>query len=114
MLEILDDIAVRLENSLMKRDAKGREITLKVKYFDFQSITRSVTIDKPADNAEVIMKYIRSLLPKTEAGKKKVRLLGISVSNFDDIESNIGKYRQLPLPFKFHDVKETRDEFQLW
>ena len=114
MLEILDDIAVRLENSLMKRDAKGRTITLKVKYCDFQSITRSVTIDEPADNATIIMKHVRPLLSKTEAGKKKVRLLGISVSNFDDIETNIGKYRQLPLPFKFPDVKETSDEFQLW
>jgi nucleotidyltransferase/DNA polymerase involved in DNA repair len=96
------------------RDAKGWTITLKVKYFDFQSITRSVPVDEPADNAEVIMKYIRSLLSKTEAGKKKVRLLGISVSNFDDIETDIGKYRQLPLPFKFADVKETRNEFNLW
>jgi DNA polymerase-4 len=60
------------------------------------------------------MKHIRPLLSNTEAGKKKVRLLGISVSNFDDIEIKIGKYRQLPLPFKFPDVKETRDEFQLW
>jgi DNA polymerase-4 len=49
MIEILDDIAVKLENSLMKRDAKGRTVTLKVKYFNFQSITRSVTIDEPAD-----------------------------------------------------------------
>ena len=114
MLEILEDIAVRLESSLMKRDAKGRTITLKVKFFDFQSITRSVTIDEPADNAGIIMKHMRPLLSKTEAGKKKVRLLGISVSNFDDIETNIRKYRQLPLPFKFTDVKEIRDEFQLW
>ena len=114
MLEILDDIAVRLENSLMKKDAKGRTITLKVKYFDFQSITRSVTIDEAADNAAVIMEHIRPLLSKTEAGKKKVRLLGISVSNFDDMQSNIGKHRQLPLPFKFPDIEDTRDDFQLW
>jgi DNA polymerase-4 len=114
MLEILDDIAVRLENPLMNRDAKGRTITLKVKYFDFQSITRSVTLDEPADNAEIIMKYIRSLLSKTEAGKKKVRLLGISVSNFDDIETDIGKYRQLPLPFKFRKASISRNDFKLW
>src|SRR5210317_588511 len=87
MIEILDDIAVKLENSLMKRDAKGRTVTLKVKYFNFQSITRSVTIDEPADNATVIMKHIRPLLSKTEAGEKKVRLLGISISNFDDQEA---------------------------
>ncbi len=90
MLEILENIAERVENSLIKREAKGRTITLKVKFFDFQSITRSITIDEPADTATVIMKYIKPLLSKTEAGEKKVRLLGISISNFDDQESNIG------------------------
>jgi len=114
MIEILDDIAVRLENSLIKREEKGRTITLKVKYFDFQSITRSVTIDESADNATVIMKHIRLLLSKTEAGKKKVRLLGISISNFDDQIANVIKSRQLPLPLKFQNGKDTRNEFQLW
>jgi len=113
MLEILENIAVRLENSLIKREAKGHTITLKTKYFDFQSITRSVTIDEPADSASVIMKYVRPLLSKTEAGEKKVRLLGISISNFDDQETNCGKickYRQLPLPFKFPNAKEKRND----
>jgi DNA polymerase-4 len=100
MLEILQDIADRLENSLIKREAKGRTITLKVKYYDFQSTTRSITIDEPADSASVIMKYIKPLLFKTEAGTKKVRLLGISISNFDDQESNIGTCAQLLLPFR--------------
>jgi DNA polymerase-4 len=117
MVEILENIADRLENSLIKHEAKGRTITLKLKYFDFHSITRSVTIDEPADNAAVIMEYIRPLLSKTEAGKKKVRLLGISISNFDDQESgcaNVCKYRQLPLPFKFPNAKDTRNGFRLW
>ena len=117
MLEILENIAVRLENSLIKREAKGRRVTLKIKYFDFQSITRSVTIDETADSAEVIMQYISPLLTKTEAGEKKVRLLGISISNFDDQETNsakICKYRQLPLPFKFPNAKDTRNDFKLW
>ena len=117
MVEILENIADRLENSLIKHEAKGRTITLKLKYFDFHSITRSVTIDEPADNAAVIMEYIRPLLSKTEAGKKKVRLLGISISNFDDQETgcaNVCKYRQLPLPFKFPNAKDTRNGFRLW
>jgi DNA polymerase-4 len=114
MVEILDDIAVKLENSLRKRDAKGRTITLKVKYFDFQSVTRSATVDQPVDNASIIMRYAKPLLEKTEAGTKKVRLLGISVSNFDDQESRVGKYRQLPLPFKFPDGKDPKNGFELW
>jgi DNA polymerase-4 len=117
MVEILEDIADRLENALIKHEAKGRTITLKLKYFDFQSVTRSITIDGPADSASVIMEYVKPLLAKTEAGKKKVRLLGISISNFDDQETGCTKvcrYRQLPLPFKFANAKDTRNNFRLW
>ena len=117
MLEILENIAVRLENSLIKREAKGRTVTLKMKYFDFQSITRSIPIDQPADSASVIMKYVRPLLSKTDAGEKKVRLPGISISNFDDQETGTGKvckYRQLPLPFIFPNAKYTKNEIKLW
>ena len=110
MLEILEDIAVRLEDSLTKREAKGRTITLKIKYFDFQSITRSVTIDEAVDNATVIMKFVKPLLSKTEAGKKKVRLLGISLSNFDDQDSVALKSRQLLLPLKFPEAADRRSE----
>jgi DNA polymerase-4 len=115
MLGILENIAERLENSLSNREAKGRTVTLKMKYFDFQSITRSITIDEPVDSAAVIMKYVRPLLSKTDAGEKKVRLLGISISNFDDQETGTGKickYHQLPLPFKFANAKEN--DFKLW
>ena len=117
MIEILESIANRLENSLIEREAKGHTITLKVKYFDFQSITRSITIGEPADSASVIMKYVSPLLSKTEAGAKKVRLLGISISNFDDQDSKSGKdgkYRQLPLPLKFQRTQYTRKTTKLW
>ncbi len=117
MIEILESIANRLENSLIEREAKGHTITLKVKYFDFQSITRSITIGEPADSATVMMKYVNQLLSKTEAGAKKVRLLGISISNFDDQDSKSGKdgkYRQLPLPLKFQRTQYTRKTTKLW
>ena len=117
MLEILENIADRLENSLNKRDANGRTITLKIKYFDFQSITRSVSVDEPADSATVIMKYVKPLLSKTEAGEKKVRLLGISVSTFDDRDTtgfNNGECGQIPLPLKFSEVSNTGNESKPW
>ncbi len=100
MLQTLEDIAVRLEGSLIKREAKGHTITLKIKYFDFQSITRSITVDEPVDNASVMMKYVKPLLSKTEAGRKKIRLLGISISSFEDQESDIETCGQLLLPFR--------------
>jgi hypothetical protein len=62
------------------------------------------------DNASVIMKFVKPLLSKTEAGKKKVRLLGISVSNFDDQDSVALKRQQLLLPLKFPEVADRRSE----
>jgi hypothetical protein len=66
---------------------------------------------------EVAIGDMRPLLSKTEAGEKKVRLLGISISNFDGQETGTGKvckYRQLPLPLKFPNAKYTRKDFKLW
>lgn len=84
MLDILEKLAGSIEKYLKKGHIKGRTITLKVKYYNFKSITRSITIAQPVDESTVIMKHIRALLDKTGAGKIKVRLLGISISNFQD------------------------------
>ena len=104
IIAILDGIAYRLVSSLDKHGAKGHTITLKIKYFDFRSITRSVTLDDPVDTAVLIMRWVKKLLAKTEAGKKKIRLLGISISNFDIQVAETDTCSQLLLPF---DRKET-------
>jgi len=45
------------------------------------------------DNGKIIIENIKKLLDKTEVGKKKVRLLGITISNF--IRNQYGvKYKQ--------------------
>ena len=112
MLEVLEDIALKLENLLIRHEAKGKTITLKIKFFDFKSITRSVTIEETADTASVIMKYLTPLLAKTEAGQRKVRLLGISISNFNTQDFGAGKNGQLLLPFKF--PGDDKMDQQIW
>jgi len=59
-------------------------VTLKVKYFDFSQITRSITLPGPVYKSDDIYKTVLRLLEKTEAGKKKIRLVGISMSNFGE------------------------------
>ncbi len=114
MTEILESLSFKVENSLNRRDAKGRTVTLKVKYFDFKSITRSVTVENPVESASDIMKTVRPLLQKTEAGKKKVRLLGISISNFEGQASCIDSCGQLLLPLKFHQNSQMRNGEDDW
>ncbi len=81
---VLKSLARRVAEYLGDNDRKGRTVTLKIKYADFTSITRSVTLGAPLDSADMILMHAESLLSKTEAGTKKIRLLGISVSSFID------------------------------
>jgi len=59
----------------------GRTVVLKVKYFDFELITRSQTLDHlPARWEEVYEVACELLERKTQAGKKPVRLIGLSIA----------------------------------
>ncbi len=98
IIAILRDIALELETVLQRKKIRGKTVTLKVKYFDFQLSTRSSTIDGIADSAEVIMDEVLRLLQFTEAGNKKIRLLGISVSHFIN-QSDADAEKQLCFEF---------------
>ncbi len=98
MHSILKSLSWRVAESLVHHETRGRTITLKVKYADFTSISRSMTIDEPCDNSDIILMHAKNLLIRTEAGLKKVRLLGISMSNLDNDETEMND-RQLILPF---------------
>ncbi len=96
---LLDRLTLRLESDMRSLGKKGRTITLKVKYEDFQSITRSVTIDRPTDERLIVLMHLRRLMEKTEIPERKVRLLGAGMSNFDTEEPGEGFDGQLFLPF---------------
>lgn len=97
---VLREIAEELEEAYKRKNLKGRTITLKVKYYDFQLSTRSVTVDSYVDSADIIMDEVLKLLKHTEAGFKKVRLLGISLSNFEN-ENGDDECREKQLVFQF-------------
>jgi DNA polymerase-4 len=84
MIQELKVISESVESDLRDEGKTGRTVTLKVKYADFQSVTRRLTLESPIDDASNLFEISSQLLLRTEAGKKKVRLLGISVSNFSD------------------------------
>lgn len=114
MVEILENLSFKVENSLIRSEARGRTVTLKVKYFDFKSMTRSITVEEPVESAATIMKYVNPLLLKTAAGEKKVRLLGITISNFDDQDACCDRCGQLLLPFRFRHESSVRNDHYLW
>ncbi|MEX0685252.1 MAG: DNA polymerase IV [Balneolales bacterium] len=79
----LNDIAEKVSLRLAKADAAGKTITLKIRYDNFESVTRSVTLSDFVNEQETLYQMSAELLHETEAGQRKVRLLGISVSNLN-------------------------------
>jgi DNA polymerase-4 len=103
LLEHLSSLAQEVCEHLTIKGFKGKTITLKVKYADFEQITRSKTIENSINDYATIFSVCKMLLDKTEVGEREVRLRGISVSSFQsDDQDNKGSFRKMAqLEFKF-------------
>jgi len=88
--------AGEISEELRKNSKKGKTITLKIRYNDFSTITRSHTLLTQTDDAEIILKQSLNLLEnQTEAGSRPIRLIGISISKFESENEDL----QLKFPF---------------
>jgi len=75
----------------------ARTVTLKVRYEDFETVTRSETCERPTRSSVVITARALTLLEKTDAGQRPVRLLGVSLhglSTSDAEPSRVPKLRR--------------------
>jgi DNA polymerase-4 len=82
MLEKLDHIAQEVSRRLVKSKVAGKTVTLKIKYSDFTLQTRSKTLNYFVSDKAVILETAKDLLYQ-EKLRESVRLLGISISNFN-------------------------------
>ena len=99
--DIRDEIAAMARDAaawLLKRALYARTVTIKVRYDDFTTITRSHTEEATRD-AENIVRRAVGLLDKTDAGTRPVRLLGVSVHNLSETQFSAPDNAQARLPF---------------
>jgi DNA polymerase-4 len=81
----LAKISQTVANRLQHYQLKGRTITLKIKYSDFKQITRNYSVTEPVSDLDTIIKTTKKLLLATEPEGKRIRLLGVTLSNFGEI-----------------------------
>ena len=98
MISRLEDIANALAKRLFKTKISGKTITLKIKYSDYVTQTRSKTIPYYTADISVILEIAKELLFQ-EKLKNSVRLLGISLSNFKKPSTKKKVEAQLRLSF---------------
>ena len=92
--DLTDPVEMRSEVEAMARDAAAwlekkalfaRTVTVKVRYSDFTTITRSHSLAPTRDPGDIAARAV-ALLARTEAGERPVRLLGASVHNLCDTD----------------------------
>lgn len=93
-----DELAEKVAASMQKKKVSGKTVTIKVRYDDFETITRSTSYSYHFNSADEIAESAKMLLEQTQAGDRKVRLLGITLSNLNLNER--GHFKQLTIPFK--------------
>ncbi len=83
--EVVKDVYMRL-NSINK---SGKTITIKVKYEDFQQVTKRHTLKIPIHTYEDILGNTNILIEKIKDKNKQIRLIGVSISNLLDKEKEM-------------------------
>ncbi|WP_252187590.1 DNA polymerase IV [Anaeromonas gelatinilytica] len=96
--EKLDEYSEDIYNRIIKKGYKYKTITIKLKYDDFSIETRSYTLESAADKLETLKNISSYIFDNKFHIEKKIRLLGLGVSNFiypnepEQIKLNLDSY----------------------
>jgi len=103
--EAMTEISDILFERLIKAKVWGRTLTIKIKYHDFQQITRSKSYADTLNKRDDILHQSCELLHQNRQADKSIRLLGISFSHLEPYGSKQGK--QLKINFRKSDYQST-------
>ena len=87
LTEKLNGLAELVLAKLAEQELQAKTITVKVKYANFQQVTRAQSVVAVLDRA-AIEQWIPQLLERTEAGVKAIRLVGLSLSGLEKITND--------------------------
>jgi DNA polymerase-4 len=88
MLHELRIIVSKVQKRLESKQVKGYTVTLKIKFSDFKQITRNYTHVAPIQ-LEEIEQFAIDLLKQAPIEGKGIRLLGVTLSNFNPYKNNL-------------------------
>ena len=80
----LSGLAQRVVQSLDRHQKVGKTIVVKIRYADFQTLTKRRTLDVPTDDEEVILRIATDIVDQVGELDRGVRLLGITLTNLEE------------------------------
>ena len=78
--EIFTHLCTRVAADLKRKSYKGRTVGIKVRYEDFRTLTRDITLPSPTDDATEIRRAASECLKRVSLNKR-LRLLGVRVGS---------------------------------
>ena len=92
-------IVTELVERLRKSNFRGCTVTLKIKFYDFSQITRSITQAKVFEGKEDILPVVKRLMSQVDYSSKPIRLIGLAISNPPE-DIRCGEWIEGELEFK--------------
>ena len=101
-------VATELVERLQRSGFKGNTLTLKIKFHDFNQITRSYTQARDLTTLDLILPLAKQLLKEVEYSMHPIRLIGLSVSHPRNEHEDMASEREMweQLSFEFSDWKD--------
>ena len=87
LVEVLHSMAQRLSRSLAEQGLVGRTVTLKLRFADFTTVTRSASGHSATASADVILEAATRLLESNWEPGQPVRLIGIGISKLRPVHA---------------------------
>lgn len=100
LTEILTHLCMRLSEDLARQGYASRTIGIKLKFADFQVVTRDITLPTDIHDPSQILKAARECLKRVPL-EQRIRLIGIRAANLSmqSAALDITSYEQGDLPF---------------
>ena len=94
-------VATELTERLKRNEFSGNTLTLKIKFYDFKQIARSLTQEKELHDLKDILPLAKQLLKEVDYSIRPIRLIGLTVSNpKEEQEEKHDMWKQLELEFE--------------
>jgi DNA polymerase-4 len=89
LLETIERLSNHISRRLIKKNIQATTIRIKLRWSDFTTITRQLTLNQPTNNKQVIYKSAVNLFQKAWKKGEPIRLIGVGVSGLAPEQLNL-------------------------
>jgi DNA polymerase-4 len=111
----INRLAGKVSRRLHRKGLQGKTVQLKLRWSDFNTLTRQVTLERSVQDASTIARYSRELFDQVWEEGRRVRLIGVGVSSLENPNRQLGLWdprveKDLKLQETLRELKEKFGE----